>query len=167
MTSIGTIVKEIIITHRKCNIRLNPDLLVRKYPHNQGFLLGTEYQRMYGINIYNSKNRHITIGTNKEKKLFLDIYQLSNQEPLEKLLNEFKEEKFCLNLTSKQKLSLLEILRKNRAEFVIGEEPLGKIKGNSIDFYLNVERLYPPMLRRPPYPVSLETRKLKIMSINS
>ncbi|MBW0499292.1 hypothetical protein O181_039007 [Austropuccinia psidii MF-1] len=96
MTSIGTITKEIIIPHRKGNIRLNPDFLVLDDAHIQGFLRGTDYQRMYGIDIYNSKNRHITIG---------------------------------------------------------------KIRGHDIELYLDVERSYPPMLRRSPYPESLETRK--------
>ncbi|MBW0495196.1 hypothetical protein O181_034911 [Austropuccinia psidii MF-1] len=94
MTSIGTIIKEIIIPHRKGNIRLNP-----------------------------------------------------------------KEGRFSTTLTSKQKLSLLKILRKNRPAFAIGEEPLGKIRGHDIELYLDVERPYPPMLRRPPYPESLEIRK--------
>ncbi|MBW0471350.1 hypothetical protein O181_011065 [Austropuccinia psidii MF-1] len=66
--SIGTIIKDIIIPHRKGNIRLNPEFVVLNYSHIQRFLLGTYYQRMDGIDIYNSKNRHITIGTNKEKK---------------------------------------------------------------------------------------------------
>ncbi|MBW0485295.1 hypothetical protein O181_025010 [Austropuccinia psidii MF-1] len=51
------------------------------------------------------------------------------------------------------------MLRKNRPAFVIGEEPLGKIRGHDRELYLYVERPYPPMLRRPPYPESLETRK--------
>ncbi|MBW0546358.1 hypothetical protein O181_086073 [Austropuccinia psidii MF-1] len=51
------------------------------------------------------------------------------------------------------------MLRKNRPEFAIGEEPLGKIKGHDIELYLDVERPYPLMLRRPPYPASLETMK--------
>ncbi|MBW0523077.1 hypothetical protein O181_062792 [Austropuccinia psidii MF-1] len=159
MTSIGKIIKEIIIPHRKGNIRLNPEFVVLDNAHIQGFLLGTDYQRMYGIDIYNSKNRHITIGTNKEKKFSLDIYQISSQDPLEEILNEFREGQFSTTLTSKQKLSLLKMLRKNRPAFAIGEEPLGKIKGHDIELYLDVERPYPPMLRRPPYPASLETRK--------
>ncbi|MBW0507249.1 hypothetical protein O181_046964 [Austropuccinia psidii MF-1] len=141
MTSIGTIIKEIIIPYRKGNIRLNPEFVVLEDAYIQGFLLGTDYQRMYGIDIYNSKNRHITI------------------DPLEELLNEFKEGQFSANLTSKQKLSLLKILKKNRPAFAIGEEPLGKIRGHGIELYLDVERPYPPMLRRPPYPARLETTK--------
>ncbi|MBW0481720.1 hypothetical protein O181_021435 [Austropuccinia psidii MF-1] len=114
---------------------------------------------MYGIDIYNSKNRHITIGTNKEEKFSLDIYQISTLDPLEELLNEFREGQFSTTLTSKQKLSLLKMLRKNRPESSIGEEPLGKIRGHDIELYLDVERPYPPMLRRPPYPENLETSK--------
>ncbi|MBW0541221.1 hypothetical protein O181_080936 [Austropuccinia psidii MF-1] len=159
MTSIGTIIKEIIIPHRKGNIRLIPEFVVLDDAHIQGFLLGTDYQRMYGIDIYNSKNRHITIGTNKEKKFSLDIYQISSQVPLEEQLNEFREGQFSTTLTSEQKLCLLKKLRNNIPAFDIGEEPLGKIRGHDIELYLDVERPYPPMLRRPPYSESLETRK--------
>ncbi|MBW0492566.1 hypothetical protein O181_032281 [Austropuccinia psidii MF-1] len=121
MISIGTIIKEIVLPHRKGNIRLNPELFVLTDAHIQGFLLGTYYQRMYGIYIYNSKNRNITIGTNKEKKISLDIYEISSQDALEELLNEFREGQFSTTLTSKQKLSLLKMLRKRRPAFAIGE----------------------------------------------
>ncbi|MBW0581165.1 hypothetical protein O181_120880 [Austropuccinia psidii MF-1] len=87
MTSIGTIIKEIIIPHRKGNIRLNPEFVVLDNAHIQGFLLGTDSQRMYSIDMYNSKNRHITIGNNKEKKFSLEIYQISSHDPLEEILN--------------------------------------------------------------------------------
>ncbi|MBW0467286.1 hypothetical protein O181_007001 [Austropuccinia psidii MF-1] len=40
--SIGTIIKEIIIPHRKGNIRLNPEFVVLDDAHIQGFLLGTD-----------------------------------------------------------------------------------------------------------------------------
>ncbi|MBW0575249.1 hypothetical protein O181_114964 [Austropuccinia psidii MF-1] len=49
MTSIGTIIKEIIIPHREGNIRLNPEFVVLYDSHIQGFLLGADYQRIYGI----------------------------------------------------------------------------------------------------------------------
>ncbi|MBW0474176.1 hypothetical protein O181_013891 [Austropuccinia psidii MF-1] len=111
MTSIGTIIKEIIVPHSKGNIKLNPELVVLEDSHIQGLLLGTDYKRMYGIDIYNSKN------------------------------------------------SLLKILRKNGPAFAIGEETLGKIRGHDIELYLAVERPFPIMLRRPPYPEILETWK--------
>ncbi|MBW0530309.1 hypothetical protein O181_070024 [Austropuccinia psidii MF-1] len=58
------------------------------------------------------------------------------------------------------------MLRKNRPAFYIGEEPLGKIRGHDIELYLDVERPYPPKLRRPPYRASLETRKEIEKNIN-
>ncbi|MBW0507706.1 hypothetical protein O181_047421 [Austropuccinia psidii MF-1] len=168
MTSIGTIIKEIIIPHRIGNIRLNPEFIELDNAHIQGFLLGTDYQRMYGIDIYNSKNMHITSGTNKEKEFSPDIYQISSQDPLEEILNEFREAQFSTTLTSKQKLIFLKMLRENRPVFATVEEPLGKIKGHDIELYLHVERPYPPMLRRPPYPTRLETRKeIENTSMNS
>ncbi|MBW0487536.1 hypothetical protein O181_027251 [Austropuccinia psidii MF-1] len=51
------------------------------------------------------------------------------------------------------------MLRKDRQAFAIGEEPLGKIRDHYIELYLDVKRRYSPMLRKPPYPESLETRK--------
>ncbi|MBW0487711.1 hypothetical protein O181_027426 [Austropuccinia psidii MF-1] len=101
----------------------------------------------------------MTIGTNKEKKISLDIYQVSTHDPVEELLNEFREGQFSTTLTSKQKLSLLKMLRKNRPAFAIGEEPLGEIRGHDIKLYLDVKRPYPPILRRPAYPESLEARR--------
>ncbi|MBW0541749.1 hypothetical protein O181_081464 [Austropuccinia psidii MF-1] len=65
MTSIGTIIKELIIPHRRGKIRLNPEFVVLDDAHIQGFLLRIDCQRMYGIDIYISKNRHIIIGTHK------------------------------------------------------------------------------------------------------
>ncbi|MBW0579865.1 hypothetical protein O181_119580 [Austropuccinia psidii MF-1] len=159
MTSIGKIIKEIIIPHMKGNIRLNPEVFVIEDAHIQGFLLGTDYQRMYGIDISNSKNRRITVSTKKERKFSLDIYHISFHDPLEELINEFREVQFRITLPNKKKLSLLKMLRKNKPAFAIDQEPLGKFRGHHIELYFDVERTYPPILRRPPYPEILKTRK--------
>ncbi|MBW0476769.1 hypothetical protein O181_016484, partial [Austropuccinia psidii MF-1] len=127
--SIGTITKDIIRFHRKGNIILNPELVVLEDAHIQGFLLGTDYQRIYCIDIYNER---------------------ANSVPASPV----------------KKLSLLKILRKNRPEFAIGEEPLVEIKGHDIELYLNLSRPYPFLLRRTPYPENLETRKEIDKNIN-
>ncbi|MBW0492761.1 hypothetical protein O181_032476 [Austropuccinia psidii MF-1] len=85
--------------------------------------------------------------------------QITIGYPLEELLNELREGQFSTTLTSKKQPILLKMLRKNTPAFAIGEEPLGKIKGHDIELYLDVETPYPPILRRPPYPECLETRK--------
>ncbi|MBW0552072.1 hypothetical protein O181_091787 [Austropuccinia psidii MF-1] len=71
LTSIGTIIKDIFITHIKGNIRLNPEFVVLENAHIQGFLLETDYQRIYGIDINHSKDRHITIGTVSFRGIFI------------------------------------------------------------------------------------------------
>ncbi|MBW0485662.1 hypothetical protein O181_025377 [Austropuccinia psidii MF-1] len=121
---------------------------------------------MYGIDTCNSKNRHITIGTKEGKKFALEIYQMSTHDPLEELLNEFREVKLSTSLTKKQKLSSLKMLRKNRPAFSIGEKPLEKIRGHYIELYLDVKGAYPPILRRPPYPEIPKTRKEIEKNIN-
>ncbi|MBW0486761.1 hypothetical protein O181_026476 [Austropuccinia psidii MF-1] len=152
MTSIGTIIKEINISHRKGNIRLNPESVVLEDAPIQGFLLGADHQRMYFIDIYNSQKRDINVGMNKEKKFSHDIYQFSNQETLEDIINSFKEGKLSAKLTSKQKLNSLTTSWKTSPSFRIGDELLGKIRGHNIELYLYVERPYPPLLRRLLYP---------------
>ncbi|MBW0462906.1 hypothetical protein O181_002621 [Austropuccinia psidii MF-1] len=77
-----------------------------------------------------------------------------------------KRANLVLNSPVNKKLSLLKILRKNRPAFPICEEPLGKIRGHDLKLYLDVKRPYQPMLRRPPYPASLETRKEIEKNIN-
>ncbi|MBW0471602.1 hypothetical protein O181_011317 [Austropuccinia psidii MF-1] len=74
-------------------------------------------------------------------------------------MNELREGQFSTTLTSEQKIILLKRLRKNRPAFANGDEPLGKIRGHDIKLCLEVESSYLPMLRRPPYPESVETRK--------
>ncbi|MBW0564525.1 hypothetical protein O181_104240 [Austropuccinia psidii MF-1] len=49
MTYIGTIIKEIIIAHRKGNIRLQTEFSVLEHAHIQELLLETHFQSMYGI----------------------------------------------------------------------------------------------------------------------
>ncbi|MBW0531986.1 hypothetical protein O181_071701 [Austropuccinia psidii MF-1] len=41
-TPIGTIINEVIIPHRKGNIRLSPEFFVLEDAQTQGFLLGTD-----------------------------------------------------------------------------------------------------------------------------
>ncbi|MBW0513464.1 hypothetical protein O181_053179 [Austropuccinia psidii MF-1] len=50
------------------------------------------------------------------------------------------------------KENLIEILFQYSKTFSSDNEPLGAIKVHEVDIILNVERPYPPLLRRPAYP---------------
>ncbi|MBW0533263.1 hypothetical protein O181_072978 [Austropuccinia psidii MF-1] len=57
------------------------------------------------------------------------------------------------------KEELIETLFQYREAFDSDHEPLGAIKGHEMDIMLNVERPYPPLLRRPAYPASPRGRE--------
>ncbi|MBW0544332.1 hypothetical protein O181_084047 [Austropuccinia psidii MF-1] len=133
INSLGTIFKEIILPHRNGNTILKPEFVILENAQVQGFLLGTEYQRIYNIDIFNSKNRHLTIGENKDKKFHFEINNMTNENILKYLLENLKESQYGTQLTSKMKLNLLKILRKDKETFEIGDEPLGKIKQHEIE----------------------------------
>ncbi|MBW0524664.1 hypothetical protein O181_064379 [Austropuccinia psidii MF-1] len=54
---------------------------------------------------------------------------------------------------------LIVVLYTYKNAFSSDNEPLGSIKRNEADITLNIDRPYPPVLRRPPYPASLRARE--------
>ncbi|MBW0584301.1 hypothetical protein O181_124016 [Austropuccinia psidii MF-1] len=64
------------------------------------------------------------------------------------------------------KEELIEILFQYREAFASDNEPLGAIKGHEVDIMLNVERPYPPLLRRSAYPASPRAREALEHHIN-
>ncbi|MBW0589039.1 hypothetical protein O181_128754, partial [Austropuccinia psidii MF-1] len=69
-------------------------------------------------------------------------------------------------LTLEMKEDLIEILFQYREAFASNNEPLGAIKGHAVDIMLNVQRPYPPLLRRPASPASPRAREALESHIN-
>ncbi|MBW0562485.1 hypothetical protein O181_102200 [Austropuccinia psidii MF-1] len=57
------------------------------------------------------------------------------------------------------KEKLIDLLFKYKNAFATDKEALGSIIGHEVDIILNVERPYPPLLRRPSYPASPRARE--------
>ncbi|MBW0537367.1 hypothetical protein O181_077082, partial [Austropuccinia psidii MF-1] len=64
-----------------------------------------------------------------------------------------------LHLTDKQESELFALLYDHKEAFSSEKKPLGAIIGHKVDIILNIERPYPPCLRRPAYPVSPKSRE--------
>ncbi|MBW0534813.1 hypothetical protein O181_074528 [Austropuccinia psidii MF-1] len=64
------------------------------------------------------------------------------------------------------KEELIEILFQCREAFASDNEPLGAIKGHEVEIILNVERPYPPLLRRSAYPAIPRAREALESHIN-
>ncbi|MBW0520691.1 hypothetical protein O181_060406 [Austropuccinia psidii MF-1] len=66
---------------------------------------------------------------------------------------------------------LIDLLLKYKSAFATDKEPLGAIIGHEVDIILNLEKPYPPLLRREAYPASqrardaLEVRIQQVMNL--
>ncbi|MBW0539737.1 hypothetical protein O181_079452 [Austropuccinia psidii MF-1] len=66
---------------------------------------------------------------------------------------------FNQELTEKMKEKLIDLLFKYKIAFATDKEPLGAMIEHEVDIILNVEKPYPPLLRRPAYPASPRARE--------
>ncbi|MBW0521138.1 hypothetical protein O181_060853 [Austropuccinia psidii MF-1] len=132
------------------------------------FILENDYFSIYGIDISNQKYRYLTIGDNKRQRFgFLNnkrqIKVVKNEEKSPEMdffiIEQLKEAELNHELTVKMKEKLIYLLFKYKNVFEIDEEPLGAIIRHEVDIILNVEKPYPPLLRRPAYPASPRARE--------
>ncbi|MBW0503228.1 hypothetical protein O181_042943 [Austropuccinia psidii MF-1] len=63
------------------------------------------------------------------------------------------------SLSPKMRNELIDVLYTYNNEFASNNEPLGAIMGHEVDITLNIDRPYPPVLRRPAYPASPRARE--------
>ncbi|MBW0492282.1 hypothetical protein O181_031997 [Austropuccinia psidii MF-1] len=73
--------------------------------------------------------------------------------------NKLGEAKIDPKLSSKMKQNLINVLYTNKNEFFSDNEPLETTRGHEDYITLNIDRPYPPVLRRPAYPESPTARK--------
>ncbi|MBW0544493.1 hypothetical protein O181_084208 [Austropuccinia psidii MF-1] len=149
MEALGIFETNVIFPHINGNLRITVEFVVMENCSSTHFILGNEYFIMYGIDLHNNKDRDFTIGDNRcQKFAFLPFKRqitVSKVAPvsleLEKLRSEqFNEAEISLHLTDNKEL-------------------LGAIIGHEADIILNIERPYPPILRRPGYLASPKSRE--------
>ncbi|MBW0542663.1 hypothetical protein O181_082378 [Austropuccinia psidii MF-1] len=63
------------------------------------------------------------------------------------------------SLSPKMRNELIDVLYTYNNAFASDNEPLGVIKGHEVDITLNIDRPYPPVLRRSAYPASPRARE--------
>ncbi|MBW0529173.1 hypothetical protein O181_068888 [Austropuccinia psidii MF-1] len=85
--------------------------------------------------------------------------QVNNVNEEKFVSDQFIEAKISPELTPEMKEELIEIVFQYRVAFASDNEPLGAIKGHKVGIMPNVERPYPPLLRRQAYPASPSARK--------
>ncbi|MBW0538059.1 hypothetical protein O181_077774 [Austropuccinia psidii MF-1] len=126
-------------------------------------ILGNDYLSIYGIDISNQKDRYFTIGDNKRQtfgffnnKRQITVVKNEEKNPEMNLFitEQLKEAELNHELTGKMKERWIELLFNYKNAFSTDKEPLGAILGHEVDIIHNLEKPYPPQLRRPAYPAS-------------
>ncbi|MBW0589047.1 hypothetical protein O181_128762, partial [Austropuccinia psidii MF-1] len=168
MKPFGIIDLTLIFTHPSQCVRIKGEFVVMDNCTSNHFILGNDYLLIYGIDISNQKDRYFTIGDNKRQKFgFINnkrqITVVKNEEKSPQMdffiTKQLKEAEFNHELTAKMKEELIDLLLKFKNTFATDKEPLGAIIRHEVDIILNVEKPYPPLLRRPAYPASPRARE--------
>ncbi|MBW0539718.1 hypothetical protein O181_079433 [Austropuccinia psidii MF-1] len=133
----------------------------------QHIIIGNNYLNIYGIDINNHKDRYFKTGENKRQKFA--FYNMQKQISVISSLKESYKEELVSNklveaqinpsLSPKMGHVLIDVLYTYKNSFASDNEPLGTIKGHEVDITLNIDRPYPPVLRRPAYPPSTRARE--------
>ncbi|MBW0560005.1 hypothetical protein O181_099720 [Austropuccinia psidii MF-1] len=138
MYPLGILDTNLVFPHPAGSIRMKTEIVVMDNCTSQHIILGNDYLNIYGIDINNHKDRYFTIGENKRQK-----FAFSNMaKQISLIIHE-----------------LIDVLYTYNNAFSSDNEPLCAIKGHEVDITLNIDRTYPPVLRRPAYPASPRARE--------
>ncbi|MBW0502325.1 hypothetical protein O181_042040 [Austropuccinia psidii MF-1] len=168
MKSLGIFETTIIFPHINGNLTITVEFVVMENCSSTHFILGNYYLIMYGIDLHNNKDRYFTIGDNKHQKIsFLPFKRkitIRKISPVNLELEKFKSEQLdeaeiSLHLTYKQESELSSLLYNHKGAFASDKETLWAIIGHEVAIILNIERPYPPLLRRTTYQASRKSRE--------
>ncbi|MBW0529297.1 hypothetical protein O181_069012 [Austropuccinia psidii MF-1] len=87
------------------------------------------------------------------------IYSVKDTYKEEYVANQLVEAQIYPSLSPRMRHDLIDVLYTYKNPFASDNKPLGAIKGHEVDITLNVDRPYPPVLRRPAFPASLRARE--------
>ncbi|MBW0499470.1 hypothetical protein O181_039185 [Austropuccinia psidii MF-1] len=160
MKALGIFETTVIFPHTNQNLRITVEFVMENCSSTH-FILGNDYLIMYGIDLHKKKDIYFTIGDNKHEKFpfssfkrQIKVIKVSSVNlELEKLkFEQSNEAEISLHHTDKPGIELSCLLYDHK-------DPLGEIFGHEVDIILNIERPYPPLLRRPAYSASPKSRE--------
>ncbi|KAI7942667.1 hypothetical protein MJO28_012694 [Puccinia striiformis f. sp. tritici] len=171
MKALGIVSMPLIFPHSKGSLRLIIELVVMEDALWDYLILGNDAFCMYGIDIFQSRDRFYTIGGDWKRKFQICHIKTTTTEEVTtnnvELLHEitsFESEYLSQAslshlLTDQQKKDILQVCFESKEAFCTTEEPIGNITGHDMKLDLTVSSPYPPILRRPPYPSSPKSRE--------
>ncbi|MBW0567539.1 hypothetical protein O181_107254 [Austropuccinia psidii MF-1] len=167
MYHLGILDTNLVFPHTAGSVRMKTEIVVMDNCTSQHIILGNDYLNIYGIDINNHKDRYFTIEENKRQKFaFSNIPKQMSM--ISSVKDTYRDEFVDIQLVEAQNNPLLspkmrhepiDVLYTDNNDFASDNEPLGAIKGHEADITLNIDRPYPPVLRRSDYPASPRARE--------
>ncbi|MBW0529811.1 hypothetical protein O181_069526 [Austropuccinia psidii MF-1] len=166
MYPFGILDTNIVFPHPAGSIRMKTEIIVMDNCTSQHIIFGNDYLKIYGIDIKKYKDRYFTIGeknrekfafSNMKKKSMISLKKDTNKEAF--VANQLVEAEINLSVSPKMRNELIDVLYTYNNAFASDNEPLGAIKGHEVDITLNIDRQYPPVIRRPASPASPTARE--------
>ncbi|MBW0562315.1 hypothetical protein O181_102030 [Austropuccinia psidii MF-1] len=111
MEALGIFESTVIFPHIEGNLRITVEFVVMENYSSTNFILGCDYFIMYGIELYNNKDRYFTIGDNKRQKFAFLPFKIQitvrkvasvSLESKKFKSEQLNEAEISLNLTDKQ-----------------------------------------------------------------
>ncbi|MBW0556076.1 hypothetical protein O181_095791 [Austropuccinia psidii MF-1] len=166
MYPLGILDTNIVFPHPAGSIRMKTEIVVMDNCTSQHIILGNDYLNIYGIYINHHKDRYFTIGENKRQKIAFSnmckqISIVSSKKDTYKeefVAHQLVEAQIHPSFSTKMRHELIDVLYTCNNDFASDNEPLGTLKGHEVDITLNIDRPYPPVLRRPAYPAGPRAR---------
>ncbi|MBW0557514.1 hypothetical protein O181_097229 [Austropuccinia psidii MF-1] len=167
MYPLGILDTNLVFPHPAGSIRMKTEIVVMDNCTSQHIILGNDYLNIYGIDINNHKDRYFTIGDNKRQKFAfsnmpkqISIVSSKNDTHKEEFVsNQLVEAQINPSLSPKMRNELIDVLYTYNNAFAFDNEPSGAIRGHEVDITLDIDRPYPPVLRRTAYPASPRARE--------
>ncbi|MBW0574794.1 hypothetical protein O181_114509 [Austropuccinia psidii MF-1] len=138
MKALGIFETNVIFPHINGNLRIRVEFIVMENFFSTHFILGKNYLI-------------IQITVTKVSPVNLELEKFKSEQ--------LREAEISPHLTVKQENDLSSLLYDHKGAFASDKEPLGAIIINEADIILDIERPYPPLLRRPAYPESPKSRE--------
>ncbi|MBW0532171.1 hypothetical protein O181_071886 [Austropuccinia psidii MF-1] len=167
MYPLGILDTNLVFPNPAGSIDMETEIVVMDNCTSQHIILGNYYLIIYGIYINNHKDRYFTIGENRRQKFAFSnmpkkISIVSSNKDTYKdkfVANQLDEAQINPSLSPKMRHEPIDVLYTYSKAFSSDNELLGARKGHEVDINLNIDRPYPPVLRRPAYPASPRARE--------
>ncbi|MBW0551933.1 hypothetical protein O181_091648 [Austropuccinia psidii MF-1] len=167
MYPLGVLDTHLVFQHPEGSLRVKTEIVVMDNCTSQHIFLGNYYLKIYGIEINNHKDRYFTIGDNKRQKFAFSnmpkkisvMSSVTNSHKEGFVANNLIEAQINPSFSPKMRHERIDVLYTYNNEFASVNKLLGAIRAHEVDITPNIDRPYPPVLRRPAYPASPRARE--------